>query len=265
MRTITERYAEIRDKTELDDKTDELIVECFKYKLFKEKPSKRFIEAFKDDYGHDYPIYISDLTKKMTGKLRARIRSLKKEAAFEERMRRQRARRGYADIDVWSIDHWFITTVSPMLKQLRKEHHGFPVDLLPSLNLDELSPEDSEAANARWEGILDRMIFLLDEMGAEKCSVKDPYEGRYDGRSGKLRREQGRSGEDAEAPKEPAEEKETGSSEMNSPGDFPDEYAEAEDIKDKSFAYVKKNSEYREKCKNEFFSLFSEYFWMLWD
>lgn len=77
MKMIIDRYLEIKDQKEFADSTDELIFDCFKYNIFKEKPSKRFIEDFKDDFECVYPIYISDITKKMTSRLRARIKFFK--------------------------------------------------------------------------------------------------------------------------------------------------------------------------------------------
>jgi hypothetical protein len=62
-----------------------------------------------------------------------------------------------------------------------------------------------------------------------------------------------------------AEEKEKGFSRMYSPWNFPDKYPTALEIKEKYFEYEDKIYEYRNQCKEEFFSLFSEYFWMLWD
>ena len=63
MKLIIDRYAEIKGRTEFEDSKDELIVECFKYKIFKTKPSKSFIEDFQDDFECDYPVYVSDITK----------------------------------------------------------------------------------------------------------------------------------------------------------------------------------------------------------
>ena len=59
---IVDRYAEIKDKTEFEDSKDELISECFKYKIFKDEPSARFKQDFKDDFGYDYPIYLNDFS-----------------------------------------------------------------------------------------------------------------------------------------------------------------------------------------------------------
>ena len=39
----------------------------------------------------------------------------------------------------------------------------------------------------------------------------------------------------------------------------------AEEIKDKYFEYERKIDDYRNECKEEFFSMFSKNFWMLWD
>lgn len=262
MESIAARYAEIKDAIVYDNKEDELIAECYKYKIFKDDPSKKFKDEFKEDFEHEYPVYLSDITKKLARRLRARIKFRKEEEAFEERSSQQRAKRGYADVDVWNMDSWFLRTVSPMLKQLRKRHHGFPASFLSSYNP---SDEESDAANAKWEGILDRMIFLLDEMDEDKCTMKNPYKKMYDGLNRKFRKELGWFGEKAKSPEELEEEKEKGSSRMYSPWDFPDKYPTAIEIKDKYFEFEKKIDEYRNKCKEEFFALFSEYFWMLWD
>ncbi len=125
MESIAARYAEIKDAITYENKEDELIAECYKYKIFKDNPSKRFKDEFKEDFEHEYPVYLSDITKKLARRLRGRIKFRKEEEAFEERASQQRAKRGYADVDVWNMDSWFLRTVSPMLKQLRKRHHGF--------------------------------------------------------------------------------------------------------------------------------------------
>ena len=106
---------------------------------------------------------------------------------------------------------------------------------------------------------------FLDVMDEDKCSMKNPYKKMYDGLNRKFRKELGWFGEKAKSPEELEEEEEKGSSRMYSPWDFPDKYPTAIEIKDKYFEFEKKIDEYRNKCKEEFFALFSEYFWMLWD
>ena len=94
MEAIAVRYAEIKDAIVYDNKEDELIAECYKYKIFKDNPSKKFRDEFKEDFEHEYPVYLSNITKKLARRLRARIKFRKEEEAFEERASQQRAKRG---------------------------------------------------------------------------------------------------------------------------------------------------------------------------
>lgn len=257
MNLIIDRYAEIKDMTEFEDSKDKLIFDCFKYNIFTEYPSKRFIEDFRDDIDYAYPMYVSDISKKMASKLRAKIKFCKVNDSY---VRTQRAKRCYAYVDVYNMDSWFIRTVSEMLKQHRIERQGFPADFLSS---DEPTPEEFESANEKWESILDRMIFLIDEMDADKCSMKNPYKGKYEKLFRKFHTELGWFGEKAKSPEELAEEKERGVSKAYYPWHFPDKYPTALDIKNNYFKYEEQIEEYMDKCKDEFFSLFSKYFWML--
>ncbi len=43
----------------------------------------------------------------------------------------QRIVRGYADIDVWSVNDWILDTLPYMLRQLAEEAHSYPVDAEP--------------------------------------------------------------------------------------------------------------------------------------
>lgn len=103
----------------------------------------------------------------------------KSDIAFEERMAKQRAKRGFCDSDVWSIDFWFCNTISPMLKQLAKTMHGFHrLDekgdfISPSGNLTD---EENEMYAKRWKDAILHLAFLADEMDEDKCSMKNPYE-----------------------------------------------------------------------------------------
>lgn len=49
-----------------------------------------------------------------------------KEKLFSFKMRCQRFIRGYADIDVWSMDSWFIELIPKMLRQLKETTHSYP-------------------------------------------------------------------------------------------------------------------------------------------
>lgn len=74
----------------------------------------------------------------------------------------QRGKRGYSDMDVYSIDDWFLTVIVPMLRQLKETKHGYPSDLTPE----------------QWDKILDRMIFCFKEVNDDTCSMVNEYSGK---------------------------------------------------------------------------------------
>ena len=41
----------------------------------------------------------------------------------------QRFKRGYADVDVWDFESWFLETIPKMLTQLKKQLHGCPINM----------------------------------------------------------------------------------------------------------------------------------------
>ena len=79
-----------------------------------------------------------------------------KDLKFDLKMRYQRFKKGYADIDTWNLDGFLEETFRKMLIQFKEEHNGYPPNLTPE----------------KWEEILDRMIFLLGEMNEYTCSKK---------------------------------------------------------------------------------------------
>lgn len=70
---------------------------------------------------------------------------------FNFRQRCQRFRRGYASSDVWDLDHWFISTLKPMLTDMLKTYNSHP---------GEITAEE-------WEAILREMIDCLTLMDAD--------------------------------------------------------------------------------------------------
>ena len=181
----------------------------------------------------------------------------KKDKEFEEKMKKQRYERGYADSDVWNINYWFIRTLKPMLKQLRDTHMGSPA----CLDIEDDNPDD---CHQKWNEILDRMIFLLQEMDEDTCSFKNVYEDdvmkSYDDFWGKY----GTFGDGLKTEEELAKEKEQGNSRMLFPSDEPGR-DDVKELFEKYYDIEKEIFDYREECKNEFFELFSKYFWALWD
>jgi len=72
--------------------------------------------------------------------------------------------------DVWSMDHTLALIVLPMLQQLKEQKHGSPYtndddvpDHLKSINATKESEYDIDSNHhARWEWILDEMIFAFE-------------------------------------------------------------------------------------------------------
>ena len=74
----------------------------------------------------------------------------------------QRFKRGYADVDVWNFETWFLGTIPKMLTQLKKELHGCPIDM---------EFED-------WENYLQEMINHL-EVASTIEDIDDYYPEDY--------------------------------------------------------------------------------------
>lgn len=83
-----------------------------------------------------------------------------KDIKFKRKMKKQRAKKGFCDIDVWNIDMFIENTLLNILKQFKKEHIGYPFDI----------------TSEEWDNIIDRMIFLLTEMNEKTCSMQYNYD-----------------------------------------------------------------------------------------
>lgn len=191
----------------------------------------------------------------------------KKEIAFEERMAKQRAKRGFSDRDVWSIEYWFSETISPMLKQLAKKKHGFQMldEKGEFTHKDKLSEEDYKTFDKRWTDMLLHMAFLADEMSEENCSMKNPYDKDFHRIWRAFEKKYGSFGEKLLTDDEKKESQEKGYTKCYMPDEDPIHGEEYRKIMDLHSDYEKKIAEYRDKCKDEFFALFSKYFRCLWD
>lgn len=75
---------------------------------------------------------------------------------FDRKMAKQRAKKGYCDLDVWNINTFIEEKLVAMLKEFIKQNDGYPSELTPD----------------EWNNILNRMIFLLTEMNEETCSMQ---------------------------------------------------------------------------------------------
>lgn len=244
---------------------DEKIKDYFEHNLFKMYPTEEHIEWFEDAFETKYPIYVKDLTPELLLHLDIAVKDFKDEEELEKEWKEQRAERGYSDKDVWSIDAWFINIMPKMLRQLKQEHNGFiPLDKnLKRVPMD-FAVEQEEVYNERWEKLLEHMAFLLDELDDDKCSMDNPYEENF----WRLNKAFYDRYPDTSVLKT-EEEKELEESDGTFIWVLPDrdpEYGEEYLRAQKEYMdYEKKIDAYKKECKDEFFKLFSEYFYDLWD
>ena len=90
----------------------------------------------------------------------------------------QRFMRGYADVDVWNIDSWFVKTMAPMLKQFRENSISHPSTYSLNEAADYLGQQnwhvtsDKEGA-AIWQAIIQRLEDALVEMGKDPLAEVD--------------------------------------------------------------------------------------------
>lgn len=181
---------------------------------------------------------------------------------YEKKWAEQRAKRGFSDMDASEIDTWFMKVMPEMLKQFRRNSQSYPSCFIT----DPEHPEDTwEEDSAKWDKVLERMIFLLNEMDEDKCSLKNPYAEEYYRITFDFRQKYGAFGEKAKTPEMLAEEEGEPGVRMCFATDFPNLYPTARKVHEDYFDYEKKIEGYREDCKNKFFELFSKYFWALWN
>lgn len=106
-----------------------------------------------------------------------------KDKWFDFKMRCQRFKKGYADVDVWNVDSWFLNTLPSMLEQLKKESHGWPGGYITSdnhrvalIDHNENNKNEREMTPDDWSMILNNMIYLLKQGNEDTCDQKNEYE-----------------------------------------------------------------------------------------
>lgn len=179
---------------------------------------------------------------------------------IEAEYAKQRAERGYSDRDLWDIDCWFISTMRPMLIQFKETRTGSPAYLGKNYT-NEKGFTVNDTCHQEWDQILDRMIFLLGEMDDSTRTVKNNYEEEYNKAFREFAKKYGAFGEGLETKNE---EKDLGSKCFHKIH-FMDELPEYKEIHDNYMSERSRIAQYQERCKNEFFILFSEHFYSLWD
>ena len=104
-------------------------------------------------------------------------------------------------------------------------------------------------------------IFLLKEAGKETCSKTNPYEDEFFKAHREFEEKYGIWGEKLLTPEEQENVKSNRSHRVYFPGDV-EEYKE---LSEKYMGEEQKLGQYRVDCKNEALSLFSKWFYDLWD
>lgn len=108
-----------------------------------------------------------------------------KDPVFEHRMRRQRARRGFCDRDVWNLDVWLTTVLPDALDELARITHGYPSIAEPLSKGEDPetykygegnTEEDFERYHAWWNSHLREIAFRLRESNEDTCSEKNEFE-----------------------------------------------------------------------------------------
>ena len=73
----------------------------------------------------------------------------------------QRVTRGWDDRAVWSIDWWLDERMPAMLRKLKEDKHGVPMEMFDGLPVNDKGYHDDAEfaiAEGRWNAILDKMI-----------------------------------------------------------------------------------------------------------
>ncbi len=166
----------------------------------------------------------------------------------------RRARYGYCECDLWSIDSWFLDIMPRMIEEHKATRHGSPL-------LNEADLNNDEAITKAWDEILDKLIFLFREASEDTCTKVNPYEAEFYRISEEFRERFGECGEKLMTDEERHEAEYGHSHRVH----FADEVPEYKEICDKYFDEDRKIAEYRVKCKDEAFELFRKYFHDLWD
>ena len=173
---------------------------------------------------------------------------------------KQRAKRGFADSDVWSMCTYLEELMPAMLQHLKDNRMGSP-GCLGENYTDENGILQNETCHEEWDKILDRMVFLWKELDEKTCSEKNKYEKEYSKASDEFHKQYGFLGAGLETEEEKEEAKKTGSRRVH----FMNELPEYEEISRLYMEEEKRLEQYRENCKNEVFDLMKKYFFALWD
>jgi hypothetical protein len=164
----------------------------------------------------------------------------------------------------WEFSYWFADKAREILTQYNKTRHGTPI-IIEDYPFDDDESEDAQKKRdeneKRWNEIVEHMIFLLGEMNEDTCQKKNPYDEEWSEASDEFTSKYGLFGQGLMTEEEKQEAKEKGYSVMH----FMRELPEYKEISKKHRDAEIDLDKYRDECKDEFFKLFSKYYYALWD
>lgn len=96
----------------------------------------------------------------------------------------QRLSRGWDDRAVWSIDWWLDDKMPAMLRKLKEDKHGIPMDMfdgLPTEGDDGYTHSDAtfKIAEERWNVIIDKMIAAFEASRRMQNMIYEDELGQY--------------------------------------------------------------------------------------
>lgn len=172
----------------------------------------------------------------------------------------QRITKGYCDKDLWDISGWFLSIMPDMLLEYKKTRHGSPGALGKNYK-NEKGLIVNDECHPEWDKILSKMIFLFREANEDTCRKKNPYEKSYMDAFDTFSQKYGIMGEKLRTPEEIKRNKKEHVVTYHSM----DELEEYKEICENYMRCEKELAEYRVKCKDKAFHLFSKWFYHLWD
>lgn len=165
---------------------------------------------------------------------------------FNKKMAKQRAKRGFSDDMCWNMYGWILETFPKMIINLRDMKNGYPELKFEEINdfsidwiekvCEQIDDFDIYDDFYKWQLILTRIAWCLEQANEETTCIKNEYEEEYFDKIFKNDYEfwENKNGEDKE-------------------------------LEEKYFSRLKDIAEYRNQMKDEAFDLIKKYFWNLWD
>ena len=173
----------------------------------------------------------------------------------------QRATKGYADCDTWSISSWFLSVIPDMLDQMSDHLHSYPTFIndgtQPRSQAIVIDDEDNDAVK-KWQEILREIAKKLRDADESQSSIKNKHEEEWSKAYREFHKEYGLFGEKLE--QEAINSKKPGI-QMH----FPDEFPQWKEIMDRYREEEKQVLKKRAQSLEDGLNLFKKWFWDLWD